>query len=230
MGFLKDFISLVYPRLCVCCDSLLLKDEDYLCNYCFVNLPKSHFEKDPDSELDKVFYGRVPVQKAASYLLFETSGKVQRILHNIKYKGNKTLGYKMGEWYGQTLKNNEVFTDYDVIIPVPLHLKKLRQRGFNQSEAFSRGLGKSLGLAVNDGVLKRAEYTSTQTRKTRAERWENVKGVFEVINPESIKNRKVLLVDDVITTGATLEACYAALENVEIDKLSVVSLAYAKRD
>lgn len=201
-----------------------------MCNYCFVNLPKSHFENDPESELDKVFYGRIPLQKATSYLLFEKSGKVQRILHSIKYKGNQELGFRMGEWYGQSLKNCNCFSGYDVIIPVPLHIKKLKQRGFNQSEVFAKGLSKSLQIKVNESALIRNEFTSTQTRKSRADRWENVKGVFEVKNPEQLKSKKVLLVDDVITTGATLEACYAALEKAEIDKLGIISLAYAKRD
>lgn len=230
MSLWKDFISLIYPRLCIGCGKVLLRNEDFLCNYCFVNLPKSHFENDPESELDKVFYGRIPLQKATSYLLFEKSGKVQRILHSIKYKGNQELGFRMGEWYGQSLKNCNCFSGYDVIIPVPLHIKKLKQRGFNQSEVFAKGLSKSLQIKVNESALIRNEFTSTQTRKSRADRWENVKGVFEVKNPEQLKSKKVLLVDDVITTGATLEACYAALEKAEIDKLGIISLAYAKRD
>ena len=113
---------------------------------------------------------------------------------------------------------------------MPLHIKKLKQRGFNQSEVFAKGLSKSLQIKVNESALIRNEFTSTQTRKSRADRWENVKGVFEVKNPEQLKSKKVLLVDDVITTGATLEACYAALEKAEIDKLGIISLAYAKRD
>jgi len=230
MGFWNDFLSLIYPRSCVCCSKLLLKDEEFICNYCFVNLPKSNFHKEPDSELDRVFEGRFPLKKAGSYLIFEKSGKVQKILHSIKYQRNQELAVKIGQWYGDLLKENESIAKSDIIIPVPLHYKKLKERGFNQSEAFANGLSQSLNIPVSVNNLVRIEYTSTQTRKSKIERWENVNGVFEVKHPVQLKNKKVLLVDDVITTGATLEACYKALEIAEIDKLGIVSLAYAKRD
>lgn len=177
-----------------------------------------------------MFYGRVPVQKAAGYLLFEKSGKVQKILHSIKYNGNKDLAIKMGEWYGESLKAGGHFINCDVIVPVPLHKEKLSQRGFNQSEEFAIGLSKSLGIPVNSDLLVRNEYTSTQTRKSRTERWENVKDVFEVKDQAVAANKAVLLVDDVITTGATIEACCRAIEKAGAKQLNVVSLAYAKKD
>lgn len=230
MSLWHDFISLIYPRSCVCCDKLLLKTEEFICNHCYVNLPQSRFEAEKDSELDKIFYGRIPVQKAGAYLLFEKSGKVQRILHNIKYNGNKALAERVGEWYGEKLKDISDFAKADCIIPVPLHAKKQKQRGFNQSEEFAKGISKELNIPVMNHQLIRTEFTSTQTKKSKAERWENVKDKFVVRHPDQLKDKTILLVDDVITTGATIDACYQALSKAEGIKVSVVSLAYAKKD
>ncbi|MBL7895467.1 MAG: ComF family protein [Bacteroidia bacterium] len=209
---------------------MLLKSEEFICNPCFINLPQSKFEAENESELDKLFYGRVPIQKAGAYLLFEKSGKVQRILHAIKYNGNKLLAYRVGQWYGEKLKEYPAFANAQGIIPVPLHAKKLKQRGFNQSEEFANGISNALGIPVIKDCLVRTEYTSTQTKKSKAERWENVKDKFELLHPEQVSNKTVLLVDDVITTGATLDACYQALSKAEGINVSVVSLAYAKKD
>lgn len=230
MSLWQDFISLIYPRSCICCDNLLLKSEEFICNPCFINLPQSKFEAENESELDKLFYGRVPVQKAGAFLIFEKSGKVQKILHSIKYNGNKRLAFRVGQWYGEKLKEYNVFVMADCIVPVPLHPKKQKQRGFNQSEEFAKGLSDSLHIPVVNDNLIRVEFTSTQTKKSKAERWENVKDKFELMYPERLENKTILLVDDVITTGATLDACYQALNSAKEIKLSVISLAYAKKD
>lgn len=230
MSLWQDFISLIYPRSCICCDNLLLKSEEFICNQCFINLPQSKFEAENESELDKLFYGRVPVQKAGAFLIFEKSGKVQKILHSIKYNGNKRLAFRVGQWYGEKLKEYNVFVMADCIVPVPLHPKKQKQRGFNQSEEFAKGLSDSLHIPVVNDNLIRVEFTSTQTKKSKAERWENVKDKFELMYPERLENKTILLVDDVITTGATLDACYQALNSAKEIKLSVISLAYAKKD
>lgn len=230
MSIWGDFISLIYPRTCVCCGKLLLKSDDFICNYCFVSLPKSNFHQEADSEIDRVFYGRVPLLKAGSYLLFEKSGKVQKILHSIKYQKNKDLAVQMGIWYGETIKDNPLFSKSDFIVPVPLHPKKQKERGFNQSETFAIGLSKALSIPVMTNNLVRNEYTSTQTRKSKIERWENVKDKFDLRHPELLQNKTILLVDDVITTGATIDACYEALKNIPGIKVSVLSLAYAKKE
>lgn len=230
MSLWADFISLIYPRSCVCCDKLLLKSEEFICNYCFINLPKSRFETEDNTELDKVFYGRVPAKKAGSYLLFEKSGKVQKLLHSIKYQKNRKLAIQLGMWYGETLRENPFFKNLDLIVPVPLHKKKMLERGFNQSEEFAKGLGKTLNIPVSSSNLIRTDYTVTQTRKNKIERWENVKDKFELLNPEELAGKSVLIVDDVITTGATMDACYQALQNVNDLQLVIVSLAYAKKD
>lgn len=201
-----------------------------VCNHCYITLPKSDFHTEQNNELERVFAGRVPVVKAASYYLFEKSGKVQKLLHSIKYKNNKALAEQLGAWYAQSIKNCDELAKADVIIPVPLHFKKQRQRGFNQSEAFAKGLGKELKIDISADNLFRNAFTETQTRKKKFERWENVKDKFELKNPAAFENKNVILVDDVITTGATIDACYEAMKNIPGIKVSVLSLAYAKKE
>ncbi len=230
MGIWNDFIALIYPRNCISCNNSLFKHEEFICNYCFVNLPKSNFHTEENSELERVFTGRVPVVKAGSYYLFEKSGKVQKILHSIKYKSNKVLAEQLGIWYAQSLKDCTEIAKADVIIPVPLHPKKQKQRGFNQSEEFAKGLSKEFNIPLNTTNLTRNQFTETQTRKNKFARWENVEGKFELNNPTALENKTVILVDDVITTGATIEACYEALKLSPGIKISVLSLAYAKKD
>jgi ComF family protein len=201
-----------------------------VCNHCYVTLPKSNFHTEENSELERVFAGRVPLVKAGSYYLFEKSGKVQKLLHSIKYKSNKALAEQLGEWYAQSLKECNEIANADIIIPVPLHPKKQKQRGFNQSEEFAKGLSKEFNIPLNTTNLIRNAYTETQTRKRKFERWENVKDKFELKDPDALTNKTVVLVDDVITTGATIDACYEALSKAKGIKINVLSLAYAKKE
>jgi ComF family protein len=193
-------------------------------------LPRSNFHSEENNELERVFAGRVPVVKAGSYYLFEKSGKVQKILHSIKYKSNKVLAQQLGVWYAQSLKDCKELTSADVIIPVPLHSKKQKQRGFNQSEEFAKGLSKEFNIPINTTNLIRNAFTETQTRKRKFERWENVKDKFELKNPGEFTNKTVVLVDDVITTGATIDACYEALSKAPGIRINVLSLAYARKE
>lgn len=229
-GYVRDFFSLVYPRSCEACGNSLFRHEQWLCNYCLLNLPKSHFHTEPGNVLEQVFYGRAPVERAASYYLFEKSGRVQQLLHSIKYRGNKELARQLGMLYAESLKETKAFSEADYLIPVPLHPKKQKQRGFNQSAEFARGLGDVLRVPLLENELIRTGFTSTQTRKQKFDRWENVKDVFSVRNPELLKGKKVVLVDDVITTGATIDACCQALGKAGGTRISVLSLAYAKKD
>lgn len=230
MGIWTDFIALIYPRNCITCGNSLYKHENYVCNHCYLTLPKSNFHREENNELERVFTGRVPVDKAGSYYLFEKSGKVQKLLHDIKYKGNKAFAEQLGVWYAQSLKDCNEIAKADVIIPVPLHPKKQKQRGFNQSEEFAKGLSKEFGIEIDTNNLFRNQFTETQTRKKKFERWENVKDKFELKDPAALQNKTVVLVDDVITTGATIDACYEALKNIPGIKVSVLSLAYAKKE
>ncbi len=224
---LQDFISLIYPRNCIACGNSLFKNEDQICNYCFVNLPKTNFHNQTNNPILNLFYGRVDLQLASSYYLFKKQGSVQKILHSIKYKSNKEVAQLIGYWYGKELLENDLAKSITTIIPVPLHTKKLKQRGFNQSEEFARGIAKGLDVELNTTLLFRKDYTETQTKKNKYERWENVENVFDINHQADLSNQHILIVDDVITTGATIEACCLPLKSIENIKLSVLSIAYA---
>lgn len=226
---LQDFLSLIYPRNCVACGNSLFKHEDQVCNYCYSNLPKTNFHKQTRNPVDILFYGRTPLLLASSFYLFQKKGSIQKIMHAIKYKHNKDLAVLVGKWYAEDLREDPIISKADYIIPVPLHSKKFKIRGYNQSEEFARGLSEGLKTDLNISVLKRKEFTETQTKKSKYERWENVEDVFELITPETFKNKHVVLVDDVITTGATIEACCQLLQSIEGIQISVLSIAYADK-
>ncbi len=224
---LQDFISLIYPRNCVACGNSLYKHEDQVCNYCYVNLPKTYFHLQSNNLVKNLFYGRVNIEQAGSFYLFHKKGSIQKILHDIKYKNNKDLAVLVGNWYAKDLLRDAFIKQSACIIPVPLHPKKYKQRGFNQSEEFARGLAEALSIPLNTTLLTRSAYTSTQTLKNKFERWENVEDKFVITETEEFKHQSIILVDDVITTGATIEACCHALKQIEGIKISVLSIAYA---
>lgn len=227
MGFINDLMSLVYPRHCEACEGALFRHETYICNLCRTTLPRSRFHLDAGNPLATKFYGRVPFHRASSFLLFEKSGKVQRMLHAIKYQGQKELAFHLGKLYAGELSDSDCFSGVDAVVPVPLHARKLKQRGFNQSEWFAMGLAEGLGKPLDATSLVRVRDTGTQTRKRRYERWENVEGIFELKQPDAFNGRHVLVADDVITTGATLEATWLALKAAEGVKVSLCSIAFA---
>lgn len=224
---LADFIRLIYPQNCVACGNNLYKHELQICNYCKIHLPKTNFHQSIKNPVEALFYGRVPLKFASSYYTFTKLGNVQRLLHSIKYKHNKDLAVLLGKLYGQEIKNIHETQSFDVIIPVPLHAKKLKIRGFNQSEAFAIGLAEELNIPVNTNTLIRAEFTETQTKKNKYQRWENVDDKFQLSSHQDIDGKHVVLVDDVITTGATIEACCQVLNQAPNVRVSVLSIAYA---
>jgi ComF family protein len=225
--FIIDFISLLYPNVCYACGDALFKHETVLCTHCLFHLPRTNFHKLPDNPLDKVFWGRVPIERTAALYYFSKGGKVQRLIHQLKYKGKKEVGIYLGSLLGEELKNESSFGTVKRIIPVPLHLKKLRTRGFNQSEQFALGLTESTGWETDTHSFVRTIATETQTRKSRFARFENVREIFKVVDPDKLENQHVLLVDDVITTGSTLESCANILLQVPGVKISVAAIAYA---
>ena len=229
MSLINDFLSLIYPRQCSACNRLLYAHETHLCNLCAVSLPRSGFEGQRNNELELIFAGRVPVEAATSFLLFEKTGRVQQVLHKIKYHGGKDLAQELGKMYGRELAGQASLGELHMIIPIPLYPKKLKERGFNQSEAFAIGLSEALNIPVRNDLLLRKSATATQTRKKKFERWENVEGVFELTKPDELVNKHVLLVDDVITTGATIDAAWQCMKIVEGLKISLASIAYAQK-
>jgi ComF family protein len=225
--FLNDLLGLFYPELCITCGERLISQEKYVCLKCWSDLPVNDFHLNSDNKVVQLFWGRTNVENAASFFLFRKGSKYQRLIHFIKYEGLKELGFETGLRYGNRLSQSPSYQSVDVIVPVPLHKRKLRKRGYNQSEWIARGLAESLGKPVSVGNLFRKTHTSTQTQKNRIERWQNVKDVFEIHHPEDFSGKHILLVDDVVTTGATLEACAAKMLNIENTRVSIVTLAFA---
>lgn len=225
--YLSDFVALLYPNYCEACEQPLGKGEDTLCLFCQYELPQTHYHKEKDNPVEKLFWGRVEIQRAAGLYFFHGKTKVQRLLHKIKYRERKELAHKLGRMFGGFMKESEFANELHLIVPVPLHERKKRIRGYNQSDYFAMGLSESLGIEWSDKILRRNIFTETQTGKTRFERWGNVDEVFELRKPEKIQGRNILLVDDVITTGATLEACAHALLQAEQTKVSIATIAVA---
>lgn len=224
----SHFFHLLFPRLCAGCQSPLVLGEDTLCLNCLTDLPLTHFEDDPNNPVAQSFWGRFYLENAAALCYFEKGNRMQKLLHQLKYKNNPHVGRYLGEYYGHKLAMLAAYQHIDMIIPVPLHPKKRRLRGYNQSEEVAKGLNIGLRAEVLSDNLSRRFYTETQTHKSREERWDNVDGIFFLKHPEKLKGKHILLVDDVITTGATLEACCQAFAEIEGIKISIVALAYPK--
>jgi ComF family protein len=229
MTLINDFLSLIYPRHCEACGNNLYKHEVFICNYCHLNLPKSNYHQVSNSELTRLFAGRVVIQNAFALYVFEKSGKVQKLLHAIKYRHQKELALHLGVLYAGELAGQNCLEGIDVVVPIPLHVKKLKLRGFNQSEWFAKGLAEGMAKPLDADVLVRLVETKTQTNKKKYERWENVQGVFGLNHSGDLINKHILLVDDVITAGATIEAAWQALKTIEGIKLSVISIAFANQ-
>jgi ComF family protein len=226
MKWFSDFASLLYPQVCAGCGNSLFRHENLVCNQCYVSLPKTNYHLNADNPVMKNFYGRADVKMASSFLLFQKKGSVQKMLHALKYRSKPEVGYLLGKWYGEDLKREGTFTNCDYIIPVPLHKKRLRKRGYNQSEYFAKGLSEELQIPVLNNVLYKKHFTETQTYKTREERWQNTLHSFEMKNRDLLKDKCVLLADDVITTGATTEACVLQLQEASQAPVYVASIAY----
>jgi ComF family protein len=226
-AFTRDFVNLFFPPACPACNNILLTQESHICTGCLYNMPRTNFHLDPDNPMAQLFWGRVKVESAAAMYYFEKGSKCRKIFHPIKYRGQKELARYMGEIYAAELLRTDRFCDIDVILPVPLHPSKLKKRGFNQSEWFAKGLAQIMDKPVPVGVLQRILGAETQTGKSRLERWENVKDNFRLSHPEIVENKHALLVDDVVTTGATLEACAGVLLAHPGVRVSILTLAYA---
>jgi len=227
VSYLYDFFSLFFPRICSACGNTLFRHEEILCSYCLCQLPKTNFCFEEDNPVRRTFWGRVPLNHASSMYYFAKGGKVQHLMHQLKYKGKKEIGVYLGTQFGNDLKKSRFYSDVSVIIPVPLHPKRKRKRGYNQSEMIARGLAQSLERPYDIHTLVRTYASETQTKKSRFRRWENVKEIFSLKDHQHLINKHVLLVDDVVTTGATLEACANMLMQIPGIKISVATLACA---
>ncbi|MCX6253272.1 MAG: ComF family protein [Bacteroidia bacterium] len=222
-----DFISLLFPRLCYACGNHLLRNENLICTECYIVIPRTNYHIEEENPVAQLFWGRCLIEKAAVFSFYNKGSRIRNLIHNLKYKGIKEIGYELGRIYALSLKSSGFTNDFDLIIPVPLHPSKKRIRGFNQSETISSGIADVTGLPIDTISLVRKSVSATQTRRSRYERWTNVEGIFQVTDPEIIRGRHILLVDDVITTGSTIESCANELLKVEGVKVSVVALAFA---
>jgi ComF family protein len=226
MQLADDFLQFFFPDLCVACGQILNKQEKVLCAQCFYHIPRTDFHKDLENPVSQLFWGRVKIEHTGSFFYFNKGSIYQPLIHKLKYSGRRDIGVEMGKAYGSELRKT-VFASADMIIPVPLHPKKLKKRGYNQSEMIARGLSLSLSLPVNTSFLYRGESTETQTRKSRFDRFRNVEGKFLIRDGEGLEGKHVLLADDVVTTGSTLEACASAVLEVRGTKVSILTLAVA---
>jgi len=223
--YLDDLFSLFYPRICIACGNTLFRHEETLCTYCLFHLSKTNFHKEADNPVSRIFWGRVPLTSAAACYHFGKGGKVQHLIHQLKYKDHQEIGVYIGKLYGLELRESSFFSGVDTVIPVPLHRSKQRKRGYNQSEQFAIGLCSSMSAKLDVHSLYRTFASETQTRKSRFSRWENVKEIFAIRDEETLQGKHLLLVDDVITTGATIEACASMLLKVPKVKVSVAAIA-----
>ena len=221
----KYLEELFYPRICMACGKSLIKEESILCTFCELKLPKTNFHFWRKNPVLQLFDGRADVFSASVRYQYKKGNNVQSLLHNFKYRGYSDIGVKIGNDYGAELMMSPDFNGIDYIIPVPLHYKKERLRGFNQSERFAFGLSKTMNAKMEVNNLIRKVHTSTQTKKSRFERWQNVNNIFAVKNTEKLTGKHLLLVDDVITTGSTIEACISVLQEISEVKISVAAIA-----
>lgn len=224
----SDLLGLFFPNSCRLCGKTLHQQEEILCTTCFYKLARTNFHNEKQNPVMDIFSGRLPLYSATALLFFSKGGGTQQLIHKLKYKGHKEVGIYLGEMLGNQLEKSELFRDSEVIVPVPLHPRKQHKRGYNQSKMMAEGLASRMNARVVPDVLFRKVHSSTQTKKSRYERWENVKDIFELKNGHQLEGKHVLLVDDVITTGATLEACGRKLLEIPGIRLSIASLAYAQ--
>ena len=224
----NDFTALIFPQLCQACGNTLVSNEDLICTACHYDLPYTNFHQQPDNVVARQFCGRIELRSAYVLLYFSKGGKVQNMMHKLKYRNTPKLGNKLGEIAGKQLLTSEFHQDVDFIIPVPLHPRKLKQRGYNQSAQFAEGLAEKMDIPVDTVNLIRLKHTDTQTKKSRFSRYENMKDVFGVRDTQKFAGKHLLLVDDIITTGSTLEACGLELLKIPGVKISVAAIAYAE--
>jgi ComF family protein len=221
----QSVVNLIFPKVCAGCNSFLLTDEIVICTACRYEIPLTNHHKNPNNEAFNKFYGKIPVEFAAALFYFNKKGIVQEMIHKLKYKGHEEIGETIGYWYAEELKDLAILKTIDCIIPVPLHPKKLNERGYNQVTSFGKALSSSLQIPYNEKLLVRTIYSKTQTKKSLLGRSELAKDIFDIDIDKSQNGNHYLLVDDVITTGSTLEICTRALLKIPNSKVSILCMA-----
>ena len=222
----NGLMQLFFPHTCAACGRDVLNEETALCMQCLHQLPVTNFNQHANNPVEKIFWGKLPITAATSYCHFTKQSLIQNILHQAKYKNNQQAAIFMGNLLGNSLQQSNRFNTIDAIVPLPLFAARLKKRGYNQAALIARGIAAQTGKPVIETAVTRLSSTETQTNKNRVERWQNMQGRFMVTNAALLENKHVLLVDDVVTTGATLEACGQELLTIKGTQLSIATVAY----
>ena len=226
---LSPLKHLFYPHVCTGCGSDLVEDDNLLCLQCINDLPHTNFAMHANNIVEKIFWGRLALSAGMSEFYFTKGTLIQKLIHEFKYKSNIEVGLYLGTMMGNSLLGSNRFSTIDALVPLPLFADKEFKRGYNQATILCNGMSIVMNVPVMKDTVVRKRFTETQTKKHRSERWQNVEGSFEINNPQELCNKNILLVDDVVTTGATLEACGTEILNIEETKLSIATLAYASK-
>lgn len=223
----NDLLHLFFPKLCMLCQTPLVGGEDHICLKCLCDLPRTGHNFLEENPATYLFGGKVPVYHAAAFLHYEKGGHVQLLIHSLKYHDNREIGFRLGRMAGLRYQKAILLDRPDLLLPVPLHPKKRKQRGYNQSEWIARGLNTLLKLPIDTTSLRRTKETETQTHKQTYDRWLNMQDIFSVVDSEALAGKHILLIDDVITTGSTIGACAEALLTIPGVRVSVLAIAMA---
>lgn len=224
---LKLLINLFFPEVCYACLRFLSDNENFICTHCRHHLPVTNFHFNNSNAVKKVLYGRAIIENGTALFRFEKQGLVQQLIHGLKYKGYQNIGFTLGNWLGAELKTVQAYKNIDLVIPVPLHKSKLKKRGYNQVSKFAQQIAQALNATYTDQVLLKTSQSASQVNKKRWARWNNTNTLFVLNNKTKIENKHILIVDDVITTGATLEACINVLQQANNVKISIATIAIA---
>ncbi len=231
MNPFADIWSLFFPRVCASCGRRLGDGDELLCNYCRWAIPLTGFWTERENPVRAKFDGLFPLENASSFYFFVHQSNFRELIHDFKYRGNWRAAREMGRWYGAELAASELYADIDLIIPVPLHMRKRIRRGYNQSEYIADGMSLAMGVPVGRGSVRRTVHNRSQAQRRKSERWDNVEGIFAVRDPAALSGRHLLIVDDVLTTGATISSlCEAILRAVPDCRLSIATLAVSKAE
>lgn len=226
---LNSVIHLFFPRLCTGCGNDIYGNDEVLCLSCIDKLPITNFHLHANNPVEKIFWGRLPVTTASSYLYFTKNSLLQQLLHAFKYNGKKEIGFYFGRCMGKSFLESNRFNRVDALVPLPLHPRKEKKRGYNQAAVLCSGIADVMEIPVLKTAILRPQATETQTHKSRLKRWQNMEGKFVLENGDILRNKHVLLIDDVVTTGATLESCGLQLLEAEGLRLSIATLAYTSK-
>lgn len=228
---LADIKRLFFPPVCAACGRRLTDEDDFLCNYCRWEIPLTRFWEKAENQVAGIFHGHLPLVSASAFYFFISGSGFRDLIHDFKYRDNWLLARKMGEWYGAELAASPLYTDIDLVIPVPLHIRKKIKRGYNQSEYIAEGISKATGIPLDVSSIRRSTHNISQTRRTKSERWQNVEGIFSVRRPDALRGKHLLLVDDVLTTGATMISLGETILRAVPDcRLSIATLAVSSSE